>query len=167
MSVCNLATEFWVCAWNLCTCACLHCAAYFLCVCECKLFWLGWQLKKCSVSMNSEKLPLQNLQQRLLKSLFKSVGEEMQPQSSSNASSLSRSSEINLTHHLAGKSSRLRLWRGNKPLTKCFPLKYCSDDICPLLTLWAQITQRTFLPQYEMRMYPRCKPPRKAVDIDS
>lgn len=88
----------------------------------------------------------------------------MWPQSSSNASSLSRSSEINLKHHLAGKSSRHRLWRGKEPLTKCFPLKYRSVDICPLLTLGAQITQWTSLPRYHMCVYSRCKLSSKAID---
>lgn len=67
----------------------------------------------------------------------------MWPQSSSNASSLSGSSEIKLAYHLAGKSSRLRLWRGNEPLTKCFPLQCHSMGVCPLLTPRARITQRT------------------------
>lgn len=66
----------------------------------------------------------------------------MWPQNSSNALSLSRSSEIILTHHLSGRSQVAdRPWRRNELLTKCFPTKYHSMDIYSLHTLGAQAVQ--------------------------
>lgn len=73
----------------------------------------------------------------------------MWPQSSSNALSLSRSSEIILTHQLTGRSFRLRQWRRNETLTKCVPTQNHSMDICPLYTLRAQNTQSAPLPQHQ------------------
>lgn len=146
---------------------------YFFWFCACNLFQLERQLKTSSANMeqtwskrNSKKFPLQNLQQRLLKPLFRRVLEvlELWPQSSSNVLSLSRSSEINPTHHLAGKSSRLRLWRGNETLTKCFLRKYNSMDICPVLIRKAQIYPVNLFATYEEYACPSCKVSSKPVD---
>lgn len=109
MSTYNAGTEFWECS---CVLACTVQCIFFGFV---PLNFFGWEDSwKTPVWMwsklNSMRFPVQPLQQRLLKSLFRSVfGEKTWPQNSSTALSLSRSSEIILTHHLAGRSCRQTL----------------------------------------------------------